>query len=114
MIYLFIYLLICLFMYLFCAEGEFTSEAIVPFVLENKLPLIITYSDETSATIFGGDIKKQVRSVGCSFVTDAESSLACTPHYHLFGRASALEGRSGVGELVAATVFCSSYAHTCL
>ncbi|GJP42080.1 hypothetical protein CLOM_g1672 [Closterium sp. NIES-68] len=41
-------------------DGEYTKEAIAAFVTANKLPLLITFSEETSASIFAGDIKKQV------------------------------------------------------
>eukprot|EP00475_Leptophrys_vorax_P013148 TRINITY_DN19507_c0_g1_i1.p1 TRINITY_DN19507_c0_g1~~TRINITY_DN19507_c0_g1_i1.p1 ORF type:complete len:596 (+),score=103.00 TRINITY_DN19507_c0_g1_i1:108-1790(+) len=41
-------------------DGEFTAEALAEFVGANKLPLLITFSEETSATIFSGDVKKQV------------------------------------------------------
>ncbi|CAN6236786.1 unnamed protein product [Urochloa humidicola] len=41
-------------------DGEFKASAIADFVSANKLPLVTTLNQETSASIFGNTIKKQI------------------------------------------------------
>ncbi|CAM0149314.1 unnamed protein product [Urochloa decumbens] len=41
-------------------DGEFKASAIADFVSANKLPLVTTLTQETSASIFGNTIKKQI------------------------------------------------------
>ncbi|TKW36720.2 hypothetical protein SEVIR_1G000300v4 [Setaria viridis] len=41
-------------------DGEFKASAIADFVSANKLPLVTTLTQETSASIFGNPIKKQI------------------------------------------------------
>ncbi|CAN6247596.1 unnamed protein product, partial [Urochloa humidicola] len=41
-------------------DGEFKASAIAHFVSANKLPLVTTLTQETSASIFGNTIKKQI------------------------------------------------------
>ncbi|XP_022093541.1 protein disulfide-isomerase 2-like [Acanthaster planci] len=38
-------------------EGEMTAENIKTFVLNNRLPLVIEFTDESAPKIFGGDVK---------------------------------------------------------
>ncbi|CAI5479307.1 unnamed protein product, partial [Closterium sp. Yama58-4] len=41
-------------------DGEYSKEAISSFLAANRLPLLLTYSEETSAAIFSSPIGKQV------------------------------------------------------
>jgi protein disulfide-isomerase A1 len=52
------------------ADGEFKASAIAEFVSANKLPLVITLTQETAPSIFDNPIKKQACHVvynGISF-----------------------------------------------
>jgi protein disulfide-isomerase A1 len=41
-------------------DGSFEKSAITDFVMENKLPLVITFSRETAPTIFESDVSRQL------------------------------------------------------
>lgn len=42
------------------AEGKYKEEDITKFVLANRLPLLITFSNEATTLIFSGPVKKLV------------------------------------------------------
>ncbi|CAI7855152.1 unnamed protein product, partial [Closterium sp. NIES-53] len=52
-------------------DGEYSKEAISAFLAANRLPLLLTYTEETSAAIFSSPIGKQVRGEVLLFAPDS-------------------------------------------
>jgi protein disulfide-isomerase A1 len=41
-------------------EGEYAADAIVKFISEHQLPLVVEFSQDTASKIFGGEVKKHL------------------------------------------------------
>jgi hypothetical protein len=72
------------------ADGEFKASASAEFVSANKLPLVVTLTQETAPSIFDNPIKKQACHVvysGISFKHTLNIFLFMSPllgHFALF------------------------------